>query len=328
VRWRAGVDRIEHIARRLSEDAPEALLIRGVPNARSAEDHALLEALAGARPAADAKAPAVAAARARSAVHPDDVRALAGQLGYELRLTCTPGRETETFDVLALRRGPARRVPKMTFPAPERQRSNAPLATDPRRGNFLRRVVPELRAFATARLPDYMQPSAWVLLHEFPVDANGKVDAARLPQVDDAATTPINAHEPPRTELERTIAEVWASVLGLDRVGLRDGFFTALGANSLLATQVISRLRRRLGMEIPLRYLFEHPTVQGLAAQVARLEPSPVAEDDPIVAAGPEDPRDGPSDQADAVDELSEEDVDAWLNRLLAQPDGGPGARS
>jgi amino acid adenylation domain-containing protein len=326
LRWRAGTDRVEDIERRLRRDAPQALLIQGLPNARLAADHALLQALARARPTAAARAVAEAASRAPAGVHPDDVRALAAPLGYEVRLTCTPGRETETFDVLALRRGPSGRVPRMTFPASVRGRSNAPAATDPRRGNFLRRVVPELREFAAACLPDYMQPSAWVLLHEFPVDANGKVDTARLPPVDDAAAAPVNAHEPPRTELERVIAEVWASVLGLDRVGLRDGFFTELGANSLLATQVISRLRKRLGVEVPLRALFEHPTVQGLAAQAARLGP-PAVDDDLITASSTADPHGSPPDAPIDVNQLSDEGVDALLNRLLAEP-GGRGAKS
>ncbi|SMC29902.1 amino acid adenylation domain-containing protein, partial [Andreprevotia lacus DSM 23236] len=115
------------------------------------------------------------------------------------------------------------------------------------------------------RLPDYMVPQHIVLLDRLPLTANGKVDRKALPKPDlhNAART----HIAPRTASEAAVAAVWAEVLKLDRVGAEDDFFAA-GGHSLLATQVMSKLRAGFNIELPLRALFEAPTVATLAARI------------------------------------------------------------
>ncbi|WP_164013943.1 non-ribosomal peptide synthetase [Pyxidicoccus trucidator] len=127
--------------------------------------------------------------------------------------------------------------------------------------------VTELRTFLSRHLPTYMVPSAFVALKALPLTPSGKVDRKSLPAPEDGASTTGTVHEPPRTPLEQSLAEVWARVLRMEpeRVGRRDDFF-ALGGHSLLATQVVARLREALGVEVPLRALFEAPTVERLAA--------------------------------------------------------------
>jgi amino acid adenylation domain-containing protein len=126
----------------------------------------------------------------------------------------------------------------------------------------------ELRAFLTAKLPEYMVPSAFVVLAALPVTPNGKVDRRALPAPDTAALAGAGAYVAPRDATEERVAEIWAAVLGVGRVGVHDNFFE-LGGHSLLATQINTRLRDAFGVEVPLRDLFQSPTVARLAEAVA-----------------------------------------------------------
>ncbi|MEV7615516.1 amino acid adenylation domain-containing protein [Streptomyces sp. NPDC089799] len=120
-----------------------------------------------------------------------------------------------------------------------------------------------------ARLPAYMLPSAVVVLPELPVTPNGKVDRRALPAP--AGSRPDRAEfAEPVTAAERLAAEVWSEVLGGVRPGRRDGFF-ALGGHSLRATRAVSRIGARLGVPVPVRLLFEHPVLEGFAAELDAL---------------------------------------------------------
>jgi amino acid adenylation domain-containing protein len=124
----------------------------------------------------------------------------------------------------------------------------------------------DLRHFLKAQLPDYMMPSAFVVLEALPLTPNGKVDRRALPQPElrpELEPTFVA----PRTPIEEILANIWGCVLGIEQVGIDDNFFE-LGGHSLLATQVISRVRNTLAVELPLRSLFETPTVASFAQQV------------------------------------------------------------
>jgi acyl carrier protein len=122
----------------------------------------------------------------------------------------------------------------------------------------------ELRSFLKQRLPDHMIPSAFLSLESLPLTPNGKVDRGSLPRPDHSSAALEQSSVAARTPEEEKLARIWAQVLKLDRVGIHDNFFD-LGGHSLLATQVMSRLREVFQVEMPLRNLFEHPTVAGLA---------------------------------------------------------------
>ncbi|MFL5383052.1 MAG: amino acid adenylation domain-containing protein [Longimicrobiaceae bacterium] len=157
----------------------------------------------------------------------------------------------------------------------------------------------ELRPFLAGRLADYMVPGAFVRLDALPLTANGKLDVAALPDPNHAEP---EAWVAPRTAAEQVVAEIWAEVLGRERVGAEDNFF-ALGGHSLLATQVLSRVEQAFGVKLPVRALFEESTVAALAA---RLEAS------------------GEGALAEAMaelDNLSEEELMA----LLAETEGAEG---
>ncbi|HEV2736864.1 MAG TPA: amino acid adenylation domain-containing protein [Longimicrobiaceae bacterium] len=132
--------------------------------------------------------------------------------------------------------------------------------------------VETLRVWLRDRLPDYMVPADWVVLDALPLTANGKTDRAALPAPD--ASGGEREYTAPRTATEEVLADLWQGLLGVGRVGVHDDFF-ALGGHSLLATRVVTRTRRMLHVEVPLRVLFETPTVAELAAALARLEPRP-----------------------------------------------------
>ncbi len=141
----------------------------------------------------------------------------------------------------------------------------------------------DLRTFLEERLPDYMVPAAFVLLDELPLNANGKVDRRALASLGDEPAGREEAYRAPRTPLEELLAGLWAELLGVERVGVDDDFFT-LGGHSLLATQAVSRVRQALGVELPLRSLFAAPTVAALAAELeSAREPAGADAAPPIV---------------------------------------------
>ncbi len=128
-------------------------------------------------------------------------------------------------------------------------------------------TVTSLRTFLQERLPEYMVPAIFVLLEALPLTANGKVNRSALPAPDGARPDLAGAYEAPRSLTEEVLAEIWAGVLGVQRVGIHDDFFH-LGGHSLLAMQVVTRMREAFKVDLPLRRIFELPTVAGLAREI------------------------------------------------------------
>ncbi len=125
----------------------------------------------------------------------------------------------------------------------------------------------ELRRFLKEKLPEYMVPSAFVTLEALPLTPNGKVDRGALPSPDWTRPELERAFVAPRTPVEEVLSGIWAQVLGVERIGVHDNFFE-LGGHSLLAIQLVSRLREAFQVELPLRDLFETPTVADLAERI------------------------------------------------------------
>lgn len=117
-------------------------------------------------------------------------------------------------------------------------------------------------------LPEYMIPHSYMLLNEFPLSANGKLDLKRLPKF-----SIVSSHKyvAPRNEIEEKLCRIWQEVLHQEKVGINDNFFK-IGGHSLLATRLISKVRSEFGAEVPLKSLFEHPTIANFAANLRNYE--------------------------------------------------------
>jgi len=146
------------------------------------------------------------------------------------------------------------------------------------------RLIGDARDFLKEKLPEYMMPSAFVLLHSLPLTANGKVDRRALPTPGKDRKTLEGAFVPPRTSVEELLADIWAEVLGVERVGVNDNFFE-LGGDSILSIQVNARATKA-GLKLTTRQLFEHRTIAELAAAASPVAPIS-AEQEAVSGSGP-----------------------------------------
>jgi amino acid adenylation domain-containing protein len=155
-------------------------------------------------------------------------------------------------------------------------------------------AVEEVRAHLAAELPPYMIPSAYVVLPSLPLTANGKLDKAKLPA---ATGGPTVEYQPPTTPTQETLVEIWRGLLGVERIGILDNFFS-LGGNSLQATQLVSRIRDAFDVTVDLRTLFTNSTVAQLADLVEARELDDLSEEE--IAALLSDVEDLSDDEAQA----------------------------
>lgn len=129
----------------------------------------------------------------------------------------------------------------------------------------------ELHDFASDHLPDYMLPQLFIIVEHIPLTNLGKADLSALPDPDWSHIDRIKTYVAPRTAVEHSMAEIWANILHIEQVSVFDNFFD-LGGHSLLATQVVAHIRETLGVNMPMRYLFEMPTIASLAIEVVKLK--------------------------------------------------------
>ena len=166
-----------------------------------------------------------------------------------------------------------KRLVAYVVPTPAWQAQYPPdeaMSDGPLEGAWHTELVPELRQQLREQLPSYMLPSMFVVLDEFPLNANGKLDRQALPDPEDLQSGLEAQYVAPRTEMEAQLARIWAEVLRQEQVGVHDNFFD-LGGHSLMATQVVSRIRGQLNVELPLAEIFAYPTLAELAPAVEAL---------------------------------------------------------
>jgi acyl carrier protein len=166
-----------------------------------------------------------------------------------------------------------------------------------------------LREFVQQKLPAYMVPSRFIVLDRFPLTSNGKVDRRALPAPELTSAPAGESSALPRTPLEKTIANIWCEILGRSQLGTDEDFFR-LGGHSLLATQVISRITKSCGVELPVLAIFEAPTVAKLAELVAV---APPCESAAISLAPTRSCSADPAELLARLDEFTEEELEELL---------------
>jgi pristinamycin I synthase-3/4 len=150
------------------------------------------------------------------------------------------------------------------FLPPDNPRPLAELSNHPLLEKFARDFVPEFRSFLKSRLPSHMVPADFVVLDRLPLNPAGKVDRQKLPVPRSGEALRRESGGAPETDAERRLAAIWGTILGVEGIGRRDNFFE-LGGHSLKATQVVSRIEKELGAAIPLREVFNNPTLAEFA---------------------------------------------------------------
>jgi amino acid adenylation domain-containing protein len=254
----------------LEERAPEVMGLKRVPNARLLADVKTVEWLTSDRgPATVGEWREGLRDIQREGVEPEELWALCNELPYAVDISWSGTGADGCFDVVFRRCTPAEaEVTKGVVgfsgeavrPKPWSAYSNNPL-----QGKSAHALVPQLRGFVQEKLPDYMVPSAFVLLDALPLTPNGKVDRHALPAPDLVRPEPEKAVVASLDTLELQLTEIWEEVLGVRPIGVQDDFF-ALGGHSLLAVRLFVQIEKVFGKELPLGILFQAPTVAQLAS--------------------------------------------------------------
>ena len=260
----------ESLAEILQKTQPEMLGLTNVPNARLNSEVAALEWLISEDEAASVGEwrKQLQEMSSRHAVEPEDLWSLEQELPYQVEVRASKVAADGCCDVVFRRRSARGEVADYAVPrfpgASDGVRLLASYANNPLRQRVAGKLIPQLRLWLGGKLPEYMVPSAFVLLAAMPLSANGKVNRKALPAPEQTCTDGGIDYRAPQSPVEEIVAAIFADVLRLERVGIDDNFFE-LGGHSLSATQVVSRIRHNLHVDLPVRTMFESPTVAGLA---------------------------------------------------------------
>jgi SAM-dependent methyltransferase/acyl carrier protein len=230
--WRNDCWDLTEIRQRLVQSKPETLALTNVANARLGEG-----------------------------LDPEDLYRLADSLAYQVHLSWARHGAEGSFDVLFTQRSET----AVEFPFDlDAATSLSDYVNHPLRAKQARQFGPQLRNFLRSLLPEHMVPASFVILDELPLLPNGKLDRRALPAPEAVRPDLPQSFVAPRPGIEQSLAGIWSDLLGLSQVGIHDNFFD-LGGHSLLTTQLISRVRDLFKVELPLRQVFQQPTIAALA---------------------------------------------------------------
>lgn len=269
--WQENALTVSIIRKQLIEHKPEILVVKKIPNARviaAVKTEAWLRNASKLKTVGQFKK--ALQEQAVVGVEPEDLWAL-GELGYRVNLSWSDADCEGCFDALFVRQ--EIEIKRTTFSYNTLLRPWQDYANNPLQAKAARQLVPQLQAHLTETLPEYMMPSAFVILQSLPLTPNGKIDHRALPAPDLIKQELVGAYVAPRTAVEEVLVKIFSEVLNLKRVGVDDNFFE-LGGHSLLATQLVSRVRNAFGVELPLRNVFEAPKIAQLSLIVENLKES------------------------------------------------------
>lgn len=269
IEWGQIISGLDTLQQTLSEDRPEGLRVRNVPNVRIESHNHLYKRLNTAANLAELKE--LLEGGTQSKIDVSAFSECAQAAGYVLHATWASKGNSELLDMVFVRRDISLNSSLVDIYDSSLVEDSqlCDYANNPRLGALHVKLINSLREYVNQKLPDYMEPSSFVILDTLPLTPNGKVDRKELMAsgVENLQTTYIA----PRTETEKLLCETWQRVLGVARVGILDNFFQ-LGGNSLSATRVIAHISEALKVQVPLKDMFSTQTLEALALVVDTLD--------------------------------------------------------
>ena len=263
--WVAEGLSLESLSELLSR-GPEVLAVRNVPNARVHSLAKGLEALRGASPPQDVGGLRQILTQCEQGVALSEMSQLATELGYRVDYSWSAHGRTGVFGAVFVRSDVEELKQGWVFDdiVTDLARDSMALTNNPLWSDAGRDLVPELQAYLSQRLPEYMVPTSFVLLEALPLTPNGKLDRRALPAGESARSAASEPYVAPRDEVERKLVRIWEAGLNTTPVGVDDDFFE-LGGHSLLAVRIVADMQRAFGKEVPFSHLFTARTIAGLA---------------------------------------------------------------
>lgn len=274
--WQTENCRLSDVRDRLSKEQNFAIGWRGIPNAQLVRDEKICHWYRDLEDCAT-----VGELRnwldlhTNTGVIPGDFHDLAVEIGCEVIITYSADGNPSCFDVCfytALEGLEKRRCPIIMPLVTTNSSDRSNYYLNPLKGRFAKALIDELKERASKQLPEYMRPGAYILLDRLPITSNGKLDRRSLPLPTRSRAIARKSFAEPQTSTQNRLCLLWSQVLGLDHLGITDNFFQ-LGGHSLLATKLVSRIREQFNIALPLRAIFEHPTVIELAEEIDKLLP-------------------------------------------------------
>jgi acyl-CoA synthetase (AMP-forming)/AMP-acid ligase II/acyl carrier protein len=248
----------------LEETQPDAIGFRRVPNARLNSEMKALELLKldSAPQTVGQLKELLQSLDSESGINSEALSELGHELQYSVEISWLNGSPDGSYDAIFYKAI----APSFSQTSGFLRKALNAFANNPLQGKADRELVPQLRGYLQEKLPEYMVPSAFVMLESLPLTPNGKLDRRALPQKCDRVSEKT-AFTEPQTPTEKELAQIWMAVLELEEVGINESFFD-IGGHSLMAMQLVSRVRMRLGVDLALSDVYAAPTIQSLAELV------------------------------------------------------------
>ena len=262
---------IEQIKKHI-QDNTSPIAISGIRNARVERESRALSLMRSYRAYANkASLESEVNRHPVAGLDPEDIWDIQQALPCRVQLSAARSGQDGRIDALFVRTDTQGSMSNYAMPELAENRTSVHYANNPLQEQLGTRIVPKVRKHLRDKVPAYMVPSDFVLLSRMPQTPAGKIDRDALPRPDLPSEPQSGSGRPATTPTERELAEIWTQVLGIPVTDVGANFFE-LGGHSLKATQVVSRINRSLGLDIPLRELFSLPTIEELAARLDGME--------------------------------------------------------